>query len=497
MDAALPFRTWLTEGLRAAFFLRPATGNARARPGQFVGLLVLLVAIDLGLSRAGIAGPADFEARVWLASWWATALGILVAWWVLAGTQRPFSAWLALSTAAAIPTTVAGLSVLVAQAWGLLDALPEDADVVFYILLAIWAWGVAVQLWLARQFGGSGRGLAMLGAASLATMLVATFYFPTLAWAPAAPRVAEAEPERLLLTQESIEAQQAAAQLALDAIAPQRPGVIDVYGLVFAPYAPEDVFLRESTMVAKLLADRFDAKGRVVHLVNHARTVATHAWATPENVRRAVDILAQRMDPAEDVLVIYMTSHGANDFRLAAAHPPLGVAEMTPRDLREALDAAGIRYRVIAISACFSGGWVGPLGDPSTLVMTAADPTHTSYGCGRLSELTFFGRAVFDEQLRKTHSFEKAFAAAVPVIRQREEQARKEDGFSNPQISVGEKIAPVLRALEERLAQAAPAVPAAAEVPVAPASGSAPVAAPASAPAAAPASAAASAPARP
>jgi hypothetical protein len=83
--------------------------------------------------------------------------------------------------------------------------------------------------------------------------------------------------------------------------------------------------------------------------------------------------------------------------------------------------------------------------------MTAADATHTSYGCGRLSELTFFGRAVFDEELRKTRSFEAAFAAAVPVIRQREIEAGKEDGFSNPQISVGEKIRPLLADLTRRL----------------------------------------------
>ena len=71
--------------------------------------------------------------------------------------------------------------------------------------------------------------------------------------------------------------------------------------------------------------------------------------------------------------------------------------------------------------------------------MTAADAQHTSYGCGKRSKLTFFGRALFDEQLRTTHSFEQAFAAAVPVIRQREIEAGKDDGFSNPQISVGER----------------------------------------------------------
>ncbi|HET6828940.1 MAG TPA: C13 family peptidase [Ramlibacter sp.] len=226
---------------------------------------------------------------------------------------------------------------------------------------------------------------------------------------------------------------------------------MDVYGVVFAPFAQEDVFLRESSMVSKLLAERFDAQGRVLHLVNHPSTAESLPWATPQNLRRAVEALAERMDLQEDVLVVYMTSHGANDFQLAAAHPPLEVESVSPRELREALDQAGVRYRVVAISACFSGGWIGPLASVTTLIMTAADEKSTSYGCGMKSELTFFGRAVFDEQLRKTHSLEQAFAAAVPVIKQREEEARKPDGFSNPQISVGEKIRPVLKALEERL----------------------------------------------
>jgi hypothetical protein len=149
--------------------------------------------------------------------------------------------------------------------------------------------------------------------------------------------------------------------------------------------------------------------------------------------------------------VVYMTSHGARDFKLAASHWPLEVPPLSPAELRAALDKAGIRHRVIAVSACYSGGWVDVLAEDHTLVMTAADATHTSYGCGQLSELTFFGRAMFDEQLRSTRSFEEAFARAVPVIQQREIEAGKDDGFSNPQIRVGAGIGPVLRALAQRL----------------------------------------------
>ncbi|MET0312483.1 MAG: C13 family peptidase, partial [Burkholderiaceae bacterium] len=272
-------------------------------------------------------------------------------------------------------------------------------------------------------------------------------------WRPDYSASSQPERPRLSLTQEVFEAQQATWQRAVAGLAPRPEGAApQVFGLVFAPYASEDVFLRESTMVAEVLGSRFDAAGRTVHLVNHVKTTQTHPWATPLNLQRAIEAIAARMDRDEDILVLYLTSHGASDFRLASSHWPLEPGEATPAGLRKMLDEAGIRHRVIGISACYSGGWIEPLANEHSLVMTAADATHTSYGCGRLSELTFFGRAMFDEQLRKTTSFEEAFAAAVPIIKKREEEAGKNDGFSNPQIRVGEGIRPVLEALRARLA---------------------------------------------
>ena len=66
--------------------------------------------------------------------------------------------------------------------------------------------------------------------------------------------------------------------------------------------------------------------------------------------------------------------------------------------------------------------------------MTAADANHTSYGCGRRSELTYFGRAMYAEELQRTWSFEQAHASARSVIEKREHDAGKTDGNSNPQI---------------------------------------------------------------
>ena len=68
--------------------------------------------------------------------------------------------------------------------------------------------------------------------------------------------------------------------------------------------------------------------------------------------------------------------------------------------------------------------------------------------------------------MRQTHAFPEAFAKAVPLNQQREVEAGKSDGFSNPQIRVGPQITPVLQALEQRLqALATNATNAANEIP--------------------------------
>jgi len=483
--ASLPTARWVEEGLRAAFFRAPRVAGHAPAPWQVLVIAVLVFALDIALIRMEVAGPAHFDVQAWLSTWWSAVLGLGLAWWAFPesgaapGTvgrtsSRPagVAAFLVLWLVAGLPNLLLGQGLIgaIGQGWITADVFSQDW---FYwaIYGVCTAWYLGVSAVLILRFTGWNWRAAVFMLALLAAVGLNIGQFEARSWVSDPTRAAQAEDTRprLRLSQETMEAQQALWQRNVTAIAAERAGVVDVYGLVFAPYAAEDVFLRESTMVSGVLADRFDAGGRVIHLLNHAGTAATHPWATPLNLQRAIEALSQRMDRDNDVLVVYLTSHGARDFKLAASHWPLEVAPLSPADLRAALDKAGIRNRVIAVSACYSGGWVDALADDNTLVMTAADATHTSYGCGHLSELTFFGRAVFDEQLRTTRSFEQAFARAVPVIQQREIDAGKDDGFSNPQIRVGANIGPVLRALEQRLAGPPGALPPPAAAAAAPA----------------------------
>jgi len=463
---SLPLRAWLREGVRAGFLLRPRVAGHEPRPLQVAALVLIVSVLEIVLSRFEVAGPADFDLRGWLAPWWSTAVMLLLAWWTLpvgpdAATTRPagLAAWFALWMGAVLPAGVVSQLLGIAQAYEALPAMLDTSPwAAWAVYLALLAWTIAAVLRLFATFGVGATRLAVLGLGLVSLFALTAWQFPERPWQADLSHAPQQERPRLRLSQEVFEAQQALWQKQVEALVPERSGVVDVYGLVFSPFADGDVFLRESSMVARLLAERFDAPGRVIHLANHPSTAESHPWATPLNLERAIEALAARMDRDHDVLMVYLTSHGAQDFKLAASHGPLGVEPVSPGDLRRALDQAGIRHRVVVVSACYSGGWVGPMASDSTLVMTAADAEHTSYGCGQRSELTFFGRALFGEALRKTRSFEQAFAAAVPVIRQRENEAGKDDGFSNPQISVGEKIRPVLRELEQRL-EAAPKQP--------------------------------------
>lgn len=469
-----PTARWVMEGLRAGFFLSPRVAEHAPTPLQVLVIVIVFIATETALSRLEIAGPARFDVQAWLSNWWTMALYIGLAWWAFpkqtelrkdvpgmhAGSRLSgIPAFFLLSLAASLPNTLLyqGLIGAIAQGWITKTVISSPWSYwFFYAVFTAWSLGVALVL-MVRFVGFTWRAAVFVLAMVAATGLT-TWQFDARAWQPDPARNASAEAAkpRLRLTQQTLEAQQALWQRTIAAIAPERPGVTDVYGLVFAPYASEDVFMRESTMVSRLFAERFDANGRVLHLLNHASSATTHPWATTLNLQRSIEALGERMDKQNDVLVVYLTSHGARDFKLAASHGPLEVEPLSPSELRAALDRAGIRNRVIAVSACYSGGWADALASETTLVMTAADATHTSYGCGRMSELTFFGRAMFDEQLRKTHSFEQAFASAVPLIKQREIDAGKQDGFSNPQIRVGAGIVPVLKALEQRLAALPP-----------------------------------------
>jgi hypothetical protein len=424
-------------------------------------LVAAATAIATLAARFEVDGPASFDVRSWLFSWAPGGLLIVAVWAVLNLARKktahasPVAAWYLLYTIATLPITLIGIAMSGAGARGLVgEWWSQGYWIAWALYVAIWIM-LVVTIWrVSRAVTSSMRVAASLALVVFAVHVVSSWQLQTQAWQPDESTYDDEEFASLELSQEVFESQQAMLQEALQAIAPSAGNERRVYGLVYAPY-DQDVFLRESAMVKEVLEQRFDAHGRVVRLVNNVATTTEFPWATPLNLERSLQALVDAMDKERDVLVVYLTSHGGADFTLAAEHWPLEVKELTAAQLRQALDRLGVRNRVIAVSACYSGGWIEPLQGDDTLIMTAADKEHTSYGCGSRSPLTFFGQAVFDEQLRRTLSFEEAFEAAVPLIKQREIEAKKDDGFSNPQISVGANIRIVLQDLSQQSLESA------------------------------------------
>jgi hypothetical protein len=235
----------------------------------------------------------------------------------------------------------------------------------------------------------------------------------------------------------------------LQAIAPQRPGIADLYFVGFAPYASQEVFRRELESVGRLMQERFDVGARSVRLVNHPALVRESPIASLTSLRQALAAVGKRIDREEDIVLLHVTTHGSEDHRLSVEFRPLQLTQIAPRDLRAALDDAGIKWRIVVVSACYSGGFIEALRGPTTLVLTASDAKHTSFGCSNDSDYTYFSRALYEEALRKTRSFPEAFGLARESIRQREKREKLEP--SNPQMALGEAIGPKLVALARRL----------------------------------------------
>jgi len=110
------------------------------------------------------------------------------------------------------------------------------------------------------------------------------------------------------------------------------------------------------------------------------------------------------------------------------------------------LDDAGIQWRIIVVSACFSGGYIEPLKDDRTLVITASRSDRISFGCGDRSDATFFGEAFFQRGLATADSFEAAF----DIARKRVDEREKGSDYSppsSPQLWIGGAMTEKLKTL--------------------------------------------------
>ena len=239
-------------------------------------------------------------------------------------------------------------------------------------------------------------------------------------------------------------------QQSLDALPASTPA-IELYSLTLAGDGKQSVFLREADYVARLLQERFGARGNI-SLTNHRDHLADRPLATRENLTRAVRALAERSGP-EDLVFLYLTSHGSRSHELSIDQPRLELADLPASELAALLRPLAGRDKIIVISACYSGGFIPLLQDEHTLVMAAARADRVSFGCSEENDFTYFGRALFAEALNQTDDLQRAFELASQTVAQREQA----DDFepSEPQLWAPPAVLKRWNSLRERQAESA------------------------------------------
>ncbi len=205
---------------------------------------------------------------------------------------------------------------------------------------------------------------------------------------------------------------------------------VELFSLVVGGDGKQSVFLREADYVNNLLASRFGAFGQIT-LVNHRDHLIDRPMATRESITRAVQTLAQRSGP-EDLVFIYLTSHGTHDHELVLDQPRLELADLPADELATALAPLKNRDKVVVISACYSGGFIPALKDERTLIMTASRADRVSFGCSEEADFTYFGDALFAKALVETDDLQQAFNDAKNFVAEREIAENYE--ASEPQI---------------------------------------------------------------
>ncbi|MGH8850132.1 MAG: C13 family peptidase [Casimicrobiaceae bacterium] len=326
--------------------------------------------------------------------------------------------------------------------------LPSDWIVTLWTMF--WLWRAAAVSLAPRRPHFWPRSLAAAAVLISPLWLFAPLLPDTAWWAT--PSDTEAVDSRYPspASEEALAAQPKLLDDTLADLEDQRPGAIDLYFVGFAPDATEDVFRKDVVAARDLFDERFDTEGRSVALINSPRTVLDVPLATVNNLRETLSEIGGAIDRDEDVVLLYLESHGSRDYRLTADFPPLELDELSPQMLHDMLDEAGIKWRIIIVSACYSGGYIRPLEDEYTLIMTASAADRTSFGCGTDSDATFFGEALFRQALHFEDSFVKAFEQARRSIAEREKK-EKVSPPSDPQLFVGTAMAAKLPKLEAAL----------------------------------------------
>ena len=349
----------LVAGLRLALFMPVARLQFRIDLGQLVLLFVFSSIID-------VAGD-----------WWRT--GPSREFSLLGAGTEFYSAGLLLLVSAALALLYRQRSLALAIPVIVLAAIPLAQTLNFVLphlaavslpfeigaklvgqLLVLWMVAILVRS-VAVAFAPPTPSIwlrAICGGLVLATPIFLTSSLaPNDPWWRDQPSPVEV-PEGMSAGSEAVLATQGVLlDHVLSGLGDARPNVSELYFVGFAPYSGEDVFRKDVEAAQRVMDERWGTADRSVLLINNPQTLLTVPFATITNLRETLNEIGAAIKTDDDVVMVYLASHGTRDFRLSASQPPLSLVELTPPGLRQLLDDAGIKWRIVVVSACYSGGY--------------------------------------------------------------------------------------------------------------------------------------------
>lgn len=188
-------------------------------------------------------------------------------------------------------------------------------------------------------------------------------------------------------------------------------------------------------VIAELEQAGFSATNLKQFSVRPERYPDAHAEKSePQAIYNA---LADLTSKAQGGCLIYFSSHGAPVGVVVDQQflPPAVLASMVNQ-------TCGARPTVVIVSACFSGVFVPALAGSNRMVLTAARPDRSSFGCGEADKYPYFDQCVL-ETLPKVGDFAALGTQVQTCVATRETKEGMKPA-SEPQLFIGAALRPML-----------------------------------------------------
>jgi hypothetical protein len=433
----------LLAGLRLALFLRVERSAFRISAAQLVLIVLVSAAIDIDADWVRAGHDARFSVLGLHGELF--ALGLLtLSSALIAALRRERDVFLAL------PIVILA-SFPAIQIVHLLPSLPGASAVsavtraVFEYAVLAWMFVIAVRaVYVCIE---PHRRRRQVFAVCAAVLLIAPLWFAPFAgpldpWWREYDSVQSNRDAMSPASEPVLAAQDFMMDRALDQLDDERPGISDLYFVGFAPDARRPGFVTDVDAAQRAMDERWHTKGRSVVLVNSPLTVADRPFATITHLREVLLQIGDLIDADDDIVMVYLTGSTGADHSLTAVNPPLELVGLSPQGLKQLLDAAGIRWRIVVVSTCYAGAWVDALKDDETAVIASSGREVRGSDCAGGIAASAFGEAFFTEGMRRNDDLRLAFDVA------RKGLARSH--APEPVMSIGPSLAEHLKRLRNQ-----------------------------------------------